>query len=509
MSNEVAAELARRSGIAPAAARQRLSRAGGKVRKLAGIPFARNARFVYLEEQFGSPAYWNNLAASLIAHKSALGFAIAALRQYGGMVPAGRFPIICGAPLRQLKHLSADTVLQRLSEAGLVKTTIVPSLGECIALVQDEEFYGYAATEMRARLITEDVLLAAVKDWLRNLGIASYDRVRTREDAALPQVGTFAWDLSAPSYLGPMVRFGSDGASKPGFVACDVNLAGPITLAGAAPFIRKCTTLRALRRVGPCMQILVADHFNRDAFGALRSAGIVAATPAGLFGEEIARALHELTSVLTQAAYAVFDTEKFAELFRTLRRIEGATNQLRGALFEYIVADIAKRLYLGDVTMNRIFKVPGKGQAEIDVLAVRPNQQLLAIECKGYSPRAIIPDAMFARWLQHNVPTAHAYVRAHPEWRNLPVAFEFWSSASISAESHALFEKAQREINPNRYTIALRGPDDVYKACCDASDNGLFHAYNNHFTPPEGPLPPLWRPRSPAATAVPANDAAA
>lgn len=218
LSSEVAAELAERTKISRVAARQRISRARGNVRRLAGIPFPRNARFMYLKQQFGSPEYWAKLAATLIANNSALGHAIAALRQNGGMVPARQFPIICGSPVRQLKHLSAETVLQRLSDAGLVKTIAATGVGECIALVQEEEYYAVGAAEMRARLITEEILLSAVRDWLRKLGIASFNLVSTRTDATLPQVGTFVWDLSAPSYLGPMVRFSREGKPKPGFV---------------------------------------------------------------------------------------------------------------------------------------------------------------------------------------------------------------------------------------------------------------------------------------------------
>jgi len=491
LSSEVATRLAEREGISPTAARQRLSRVRGNVRKLAGIPFPRNARFMYLDQQFGSPAYWYNLAAALIANNSALGYAISALRQHRGMVPARQFPIICGSPVRQLKHLSADTVLQRLSEAGLVKTVAVSGVGECVALVQDKEFYSIGAIEMRTRTITEDILLAAVRDWLRKLGIASYHLVTTRTHEKLPQVGTFVWDLSAPSYIGAVVRFSREGEPKPGFVVCDVNLAGDITLAGVAPFIRKCATLRALSNVGSCIQIFVADRFHKEAFVALRAAGIIAATPKSLFGAEVAEALRELTSALTEAAYASFDAEKFDHLFRTLGKIGGAANQLRGALFEYMTADIAKRTFLGEVTMNRVFKVADKGKAEIDVLVVQQNQRLIAIECKGYTPRSIIPDDLFKRWLQHNVPVAYAYIRQHSEWQNLPCHFEFWTSAPISDEMLELFQQTKAALKPSRYTIDLRGPQDVWKTCIDTGEKKLIDAYSHHFTPDDGSLPPL------------------
>lgn len=118
---------------------------------------------------------------------------------------------------------------------------------------------------------------------------------------------------------------------------------------------------------------------------------LIAATPRSLFGDEIAEALRELISVLTSATYSLFDVEQFEQLFRTLGKIGGATNQLRGVLFEYMVVDISKRTFLGNVTMNPIFKVP---EAEVDVLVVQPNQRVIAIECKGCSPRAITSGAV-------------------------------------------------------------------------------------------------------------------
>lgn len=461
---------------------------------------------MYLEKQFGSPRYWSHLAAALIANNSALGYALAALRQNGGMVPARQFPIISGSPIRQLKHLAAETVLQRLTKVGLVKTIAIPEIGDCVALVQDEEYYTVGIAEMRSRLITEEILLFAVRDWLRKLGITSYNSVSTRTDQNLPKVGTFVWDLSGPSYLGAVVRFTREGKPKPGFVACDVNLASEITPHGAAPFIRKCKTLRALRNVGPCMQIMVAGRFQKDAFTALRGAGVIAVTPKLLFGEDIANALYELTQVLTKAVHSTFDPGKFDRLFRTLGKITGATYQLRGSLFEYIVADIVKRSNIGDVTMNRIFKVPNKGKAEIDVLTIQQNKQVLAIECKGYSPRAIIPDDLFKRWLQHNVPIAYDYIRQHPEWQNLHVNFEFWTSAPISNEMFELFENAQSTIKPSRYTIKLRGPQDVWNACVDTHEKSLIDTYSNHFTLEKESLPPSARSRPPMSTSEPIED---
>src|SRR5690606_6146328 len=101
LSSEVADYLVQALGISPVAARKRVSRLAGNVRRLGYVTFPRKARFMYLEQQFGSPVYWENLVAALMQTKSAYGNALAALRQRGGAVPERLFPIVCGAPVKQ------------------------------------------------------------------------------------------------------------------------------------------------------------------------------------------------------------------------------------------------------------------------------------------------------------------------------------------------------------------------------------------------------------------------
>ncbi|GGF86638.1 hypothetical protein GCM10011319_52910 [Mameliella alba] len=57
-------------GISPVAARKRVSRLAGNVRCLGYITFPRKARYMYLEQQFGSPQYWENLGSGLVLSQS-------------------------------------------------------------------------------------------------------------------------------------------------------------------------------------------------------------------------------------------------------------------------------------------------------------------------------------------------------------------------------------------------------------------------------------------------------
>ncbi|TIQ62005.1 MAG: hypothetical protein E5X41_30630 [Mesorhizobium sp.] len=474
-------------GVSRATARKRVSRAtdgqSPSVKKLAGITFPRRARFVYLQRDFGSPRYWSALESALLKDNSVLGLGLAAIRERDGVVPVAHFQIACGSPLKQLKHLSPDSVFERLRAANLVQKLNVNGLGDCIVLAQAHDHYDHVADDAKVRLITESLLLTAIRDWLRKLGIASYDRVNTRDGKALPLVGTFAWDLSAPSYLAPMLKYSKDGAGKNGFVACDVLLGTRIDSAGIKPFIHKCQTLRRLRNVGTCLQIFVADRYTGDAFQDAKRAGVIPATPASLFGHEVAEGLAQLTQVLRKAAASILEPNDFDSLFKKFGRIEGAAIQLRGTLFEFLTADIARKsMSHTSIRMNHKFKADQR-EAEADVVVIRDNSDVLMIECKGYSPYAEIPDDLFNRWLQHNVPTCYKAARSHPDWQNLPLKFEFWGTGKLSPASLALFQGAKSTINPNRYTIDLRLGQEVLHQTELTKDFKLVEILQKHFMP--------------------------
>ncbi|MDY0415972.1 MAG: hypothetical protein RBQ83_13805 [Pseudomonas sp.] len=481
LSSELADYLVQTLKISPDAARKRVSRLADNVRRLGYVTFPRRARFMYLEQQFGSPVYWEKLVGALMQTNTAYGNAIAALRQRGGAVPERLFPIVCGAPIRQQKHLSPETIFTRLNEAGLLKRVTLPSLGDCIAIVQADEYYDQLSPMIRVRLITESFLLAAVSDWLRKLGVVSYGKVATREDDSLPRVGTFAWDLTAPSYLGPMVKATKDGKDKPGFVVCDVYLGDSVTIEGVKPFINKCRTLRSLRNVGSCLQIFAAEKFNSDAFQILKKNGIIPATPANLFGEEVAAGLRELSAVLNKAAtLSTIDPAKFDDLFSKLGKITGASNQLRGTLFEYLAAELMRKSGASLVRLNRIYK-NSMGVAEADVIAERQDLSVTFIECKGHDPYGQTPHSEVKRWLQHNVPIFFRIRNEHQDWKNIPAHFEFWTTAPLTQESLDLLERAKSEIKATRYTISWRVGPEILTLCQRTNDDGLINAYRKHF----------------------------
>lgn len=129
VSTRLVEALVRDYGLKPATARQRLSR-NRNIKRLACLPFPRNARFVYLRTHYGSPSFWDSLANALLADTISHGGAIAALMARGGMMPMAHFGIACGAPMAQKGHLSPTAILERLQQANLLQGIDVPGLGQ-------------------------------------------------------------------------------------------------------------------------------------------------------------------------------------------------------------------------------------------------------------------------------------------------------------------------------------------------------------------------------------------
>ena len=214
----------------------------------------------------------------------------------------------------------------------------------------------------------------------------------------------------------------------------------------------------------------------------LKKKGIIPARPSSLFGYDVAEGLTVLYQSLTRAAEAVIDPNTFELLFRKLGKIEGASYQLRGTLFEYLVADIVRKTTVAsDIKTNQLIKLDDGREAEADVIAINAFKSVTFIECKGYNPDAQIPDELMTSWLQKKIPIIFKKTNTHPDWRNLKINFEFWTTGLLSSEALAMFESSKDDINPDRYKIELYQGPDILNKCGTTKDRGLISAFKKHF----------------------------
>jgi len=486
LSTELAQHIVKTTGISPEAARQRVARASAPVKKLRHLPFARGVRFVYLEKDYRSPYYWERLFAAILASKGAYSRALAAV-QARKLVPVAHFIAACGAPIAQKKHISAGTVLERMAAAGVLERVEVPGIGECVMTSRQreriEDMPPEAIAKVRARLVAEGILLASVKEWLRRLSVASFNLVKVRGAASeMPMIGTFAWDLTAPSYLGPLRAFGKDGELKPGLIACDVLLSGSLTLESAEAFLYKVSSLQALKKVGNTLFIYVSEHYSAEAFQALRGAGVLPATPETLFGKDVAAGFRELTKVLAEAAVRSVSPERFDVLFNSLGKLEGAAGNMRGALFELLVAEVTRRDYPALVELNKVCKGKEGVKAEVDVWFVVPNREAHFIECKGHAPNSAIDDAEIDQWLHKRILTVREHVDQYLDPKPAKLVFELWYTGTLSAEALERIERT-RDANRRKFEIVLFGPEQIREKVRALNDASLLKTFEHHFLP--------------------------
>lgn len=470
------------SGLAAATARKRIERVAGPVRKLTGLPFRKGVRFMYLDSQRGTRAYWEALVRDVNVAGPAYSAALAALLARGGIVPERHFSIICGAPIAQTGQVAAGAVLERLLAADLVHRTEAIGLGICVSLKDSLFLNAKDDGALNARLRTESILLTAVRDWARKLGVASYDAIQTRDGLeALPRVGTFHWDLAGPSYLRPMVRRDPAGKPIPGFLVADVVVGATLDEAAVAAFVRKCTIIGGLKKLAPLFPVLVADAFSKEAFRLGRSHGIMMATPELLFGREVAEGLSSLMHTLTKAAaMAVEKPEVVGKIFQSLGRIEGAANNLRGDLFEMLVGHCVAKLDDGSIDIGKkvIDPISGGG-AEIDVFRVKEYREVWSYECKGRSPTQVTTLDDVETWLTTKVPRIHNWAVRQERFQGCNFHYEFWTSGTFAADALQRLAAAKAEIS--RYAIGWKDGPAVRQHAARLKPKSVLNMLDQHF----------------------------
>ena len=81
------------------------------IKALRNLPFPRNAQFLYLKDEYGSPEFWRALVKAPKSSSPSYAGALGALSVRGGIMPKQHFLIACGAPLKLTRHMSPETIV--------------------------------------------------------------------------------------------------------------------------------------------------------------------------------------------------------------------------------------------------------------------------------------------------------------------------------------------------------------------------------------------------------------
>lgn len=436
LSSDVARYLVDSQGIAPTSARQRISRAEPPVRRLEGIKLRNKEKFLYLDGQFGSVTFYKNLVEALNATGSAYGRALGALQTRSGAIWTKHFPIASGLAVDiargQLLHSDVESVLESLS---LIHRVMEPD-GEVICL---KDIEGLTARR-RAALITEDIILGAIRNWLIKTGWSSTNALQIRSRESYAKIGQFAWDFAGPCYLAGIRNTTADTVEN-GFIMGEIVLGRKLLLRDLRPFFSKWDALQAQMRRQRLQPILITESLGRDCMDALRKRGAMIAIPSVLFGEEMANDLKELRSILENTAAAIAsDSTKVFEIFNRLAKLEGAAGNLRGVVIEMLIAHLYKRDGY-DIDIRKKVRGNDSIPAEIDVKACTKSETVCC-ECKGVGPRVLVDVAEINDWLDRSLPRIKQWI-SQRETRPPVSRFEFYASTDYTIRARELITNVE------------------------------------------------------------------
>lgn len=447
-SSRLAELLKAETGASADAVRKRLSRVRPPVRSFPFSLLPKREAFFYLEADRTTERFWTHFLEALRETDSVYGAAIDGLLARGGIVSFEEFAVISGAPNKQLKQVPVSLVLKRLQDAGFVRQFTLSAKKQAEVIVINRPEIGQADySGMDIRNLVEGVMLDGLREWARKNGLASYNSIAIRGEPHPRLVGPYMWDLTAPSYLLPL-REGRGSMAGHGFLVADA-FAETLTDKHIKYFIKKTTNIRATTNVGRILPILFAQGFTAKALTLGHKVGLVLATPETLFGSHVARSLKSLAETLANAAAIVAGNPKrLTDLLENLSEIEGAAGNLRGILFELVVAHLVR--HDGSIDIGRKAYDPNTGKtADIDVLLVKGRTLVVAYECKGKSPGVRVTLEEVEDWLRR-IPIFKAHINSQASLASAEIRFELWTPGEF--EDDALkklkYEKLRRTANP-------------------------------------------------------------
>jgi hypothetical protein len=469
-SSLVAELLQKQFGLNADTARKRLSRAAKPIVRFPVPLLPKREAFLYRLSDRNTERFWTNFHRDLRATNSVFGAALDGVLARGGTIRKDDFPVISGAPIAQKGQISAQHVASRLESAGFLNAFDLPD--SCYTAIGEP----IGATNRLARSMTEEIILDAVREWARKIGLASYNAIAIRGDERSRQVGPFVWDLTGPSYVLPL----RNGDAQPGFLVTDVFADGTLDEFHIRYFIRKARMSKAALKGTGIFPILVAEAFTSSALIEGHRTGIIMATHESLFGVRVAQSLRNLVNTLNNAAAMVSGNPgRLEEYIRELSSIEGKAGNLRGVLFHLLSAYLLRRSSIS-IDIGRIaFDEKTGNRADIDILAItHQSAACTLVECKGKQPGGIVQVDEVENWLKR-IPTFNAYLQSQQTLRESKRCFQLWTSGTFSADALQLLN-SQKPLRTNS-PIDWKDGQQVLALARDGKEKAVSDTLFEHF----------------------------
>jgi hypothetical protein len=426
-----------------------------------------------LEEQKDTVQYFENLISALKNSNSIHFSAISALLGRGGTASIEKFRVLSGAPTMRKKQKNFDKLVAELTQSHLAFRKDIngtDSLQLNTALLTTDIIPETEWTD--ADNVLEELMSAAMANWLKNNGIGSYNKLKRNGE-----FNSYYWDITAPSYIYPLCT--KREQIKPGFIAVDILPQYDVSEELIRYFIKKFEATRSQYNGGRFFPILLGNSFTPEAFERCKRAGFMITTPGNLFGDEIATLLSNLKNTIENMAAAASNKneDEIAAMIRSVAKIEGKSNNIRGQLFELVVAHMVINTYPGFTEVNKKIQDTRGEKAEIDVFCQDGKKALRMYECKGYNAKQIIDLPTIKKW-EEKIIAVRDWIDS-TELRNRQEYFSFWTTSTFAPDALAYLDKMKSATR--KFSIEYKTYQEIMQMAKNEKLNSIYDLLAEHY----------------------------
>lgn len=409
-------------GASDEAIRKRISRLKPPVHKKKGF-FKDNQSFIFLDKQFETEEYYENLIIALKKAAKKYYSIIKAIEYHKGYIKKEHLASYTFSPILNLKtHKNYNNIISNLKDLNLIteEGNTYYVLSDKVSGNTNKNFNYYKGVEF-----AKNTILTQFYDYARKIGLISYNAGRFHSEFA-----KFQFNFVAPSYVTGITKYLSEAAKiQPAFILVDVLIGNKTEEEEILFFINKIDIIKS-QSSSNFLPYLIVENISQSALKTLKEKGIIVGFINQLFGSEYQDLVKELINIITNSGAILNNNpQAFLKLLTQLNKlVDGKINNLKGDLFELVVgyyySTISQRIDIGKkINFNNIDK-------EIDVVAY--SQTLLVIcECKAY--KNMIDESTVKAWLSEKVPTIYKWAKAYNN--NILIKFEFWSASGFTDEA--------------------------------------------------------------------------
>ncbi|MEW6615823.1 MAG: hypothetical protein AB1401_10205 [Thermodesulfobacteriota bacterium] len=458
------------SGLSDEAARKQISRVSKQVKKLHVKLFPRRAYFFYLEDQENTTKFFENLVAALKETNSIHYGAIVALAARGGKASLEKFKVLSGAPEKRKKQKNFNLLVSELinsklafkkNEGGVELIELNINLASC-----------FNKDKIEVLEVLEELIVAAMTDWLKKTGLGSYNKLKRSSD-----FNSYYWDITVPSYVFPFCIKKEN--VKPGFIVVDILPQYNIQTEHIKYFIKKFESSRS-QYPGRFFPILIGNNFEPDAFTLGKKSGFLITTPGNLFGDSVGALLSDLKNTLENmsAAATKKSEEEISKMIRSVAKLEGKSNNIRGQLFELVAGHIVSKAFSGYVDIRKKIHDQNGRKAEIDVICFEGSKAIRIFECKGNNANQVIDLPTIQEW-ETKINIIRNWLDCNNEYRSRKQYFEFWTTSSFKPEAISYLDKVKASVR--KYTVDYKASNGVLAMAKNENLNSIHALLLEHY----------------------------